>query len=135
MRPPLHILIVEDSADDTELVALQLRRAGYSFDYERVDSAEGMRKALEGREWDLVISDYVVPGFGAPDALALVRQTGLSLPFIIVSGHIGEDIAVSAIKSGADDYLMKDRLGRLGPAIERALNEAACRRATDQANE
>src|ERR1051326_8150356 len=94
-----------------------------------------MRKALEGREWDLVISDYVVPGFGAPDALALVRQTGLSLPFIIVSGHIGEDIAVSAIKSGADDYLMKDRLGRLGPAIERALNEAACRRATDQANE
>src|SRR5947208_2798924 len=121
MRPPLNILIVEDSSDDTELLALQLRRAGYTFDFERVDSAETMRQALERREWDLVISDYVVPGFGAPDALALVRQAGLSLPFIIVSGHIGEDIAVSAIKAGADDYLMKDRLGRLGPAIERAL--------------
>ena len=135
MRPPLNILIVEDSSDDTELLALQLRRAGYTFEFERVDSAEAMRMALARRNWDLVISDYVIPGFGGPEALGLVKASGLSLPFIIVSGHIGEDIAVAAIKAGADDYLMKDRLGRLGPAMERALNEAEWRRANERAHE
>src|SRR5689334_17559463 len=135
MRPALQILIVEDSTDDTQLLALELRRAGYAFDFEQVDSAETMRAALDRRNWDLVISDYVMPGFGGAEALALVQSRGLSLPFIIVSGHIGEDIAVAAIKAGADDYLMKDRLGRLGPAIERALKEAECRRAHQRANE
>ena len=88
-----------------------------------------MRTALQKADWDLIISDYVMPGFGGLEALELFKEKGLDVPFIIVSGHIGEDIAVGAMHAGADDYLMKDRLGRLVSAIERSLRQAEERRA------
>src|SRR6266446_5162809 len=135
MGEPLSILVVEDSKDDAELLLREIRRGGYDPDYERVDSSAAMADALERRPWDLVISDYVMPGFGGHEALALFKQKGLDVPFIVVSGHIGEDIAVAAMQAGADDYLMKDRLARLVPAIERALAQAETRRAHRQSSE
>src|SRR5215468_2788899 len=135
MGQPLHILIVEDSEEDTDLLARELRRAGYDIAFERVDSEESMALALDARAWDIVISDFVIPGFGGLEAMALIHERGLGIPFIVVSGHIGEDIAVSAIKAGADDYLMKDRLARLVPAVERALAQAEIRRAHKRAND
>src|SRR4051794_7006060 len=135
MGQPLRILVVEDSKEDAELLVRELRRGGYEPLFERVDSSEAMRAALDRRTWDVVVSDYVMPGFGGLEALALFHEKGLDAPFIVVSGHIGEDLAVAAIKAGADDYLMKDRLGRLVPAIERALEEAEVRRAHQRANE
>jgi PAS domain S-box-containing protein len=135
MGQPLRILIVEDSQEDTDLLMRELRRAGYDISFQRVDSAETMAQALESESWDIVISDYVIPGFGGLEALALIQERGLSVPFMVVSGHIGEDIAVATIKAGADDYLMKDRLARLVPAIERALAQAEIRMAHKRANE
>src|SRR2546421_4072804 len=135
MGEPLSILVVEDSKDDAELLLREIRRGGYDPDFERVDSAAAMTQALERRPWDLVISDYVMPGFGGHEALALFKQKGLDVPFIVVSGHIGEDIAVAAMQAGADDYLMKDRLARLVPAIKRARQEADVRRAHRRANQ
>jgi len=134
MGQPLRILIVEDSEEDCDLLLRALRRGGYEPVWQRVDSAAAMNSALEAGAWDLVVSDYVMPGFGGLEALALFHAKGLDLPFIIVSGHIGEDIAVAAMQAGADDYLMKDRLGRLVPAIESALKEADIRRAHHRAN-
>lgn len=131
----IRILLVEDSEDDAELLLLELRRGGYAPVARRVVSADEMRAAMEQEQFDLVVSDYVLPGFGGLEALTLFRQRGLQVPFIIVSGHIGEEMAVAAMKAGADDYLMKDRLARLGPAIKRALQEAEIRRAHQQANE
>lgn len=132
---PIRILLVEDSEDDAELLLLELRRGGYGPVARRVASAEEMRIALEEEAYDLVISDYVMPGFGGLEALTLFRERGLQIPFIVVSGHIGEEMAVSAMKAGADDYLMKDRLARLVPAIKRAIQEAEIRRAHQRANE
>src|SRR5689334_3857742 len=132
---PLRILLVEDSEDDAELLLVELRRGGYAPVARRVASAEEMKSALEEEPYDFVISDYVMPGFGGLEALALFREKGLQVPFIIVSGHIGEEIAVSAMKAGADDYLMKDRLARLVPAVNRALEDAEIRRAHKRANE
>src|SRR5262245_22700477 len=135
MGQPLRILIVEDSQEDTDLLMLELRRAGYDISFLRVDSADTMSEALQAQNWDIVISDYVIPGFGGLEALSLIQEGGLNIPFIVVSGHIGEDIAVSTIKAGADDYLMKDRLARLVPAVERAMAQAEIRRAHKRANE
>jgi two-component system sensor histidine kinase UhpB len=135
MSKPLRILLIEDSKEDAELLLREICRGGYDPAAERVDSAAGLQDALVRAEWDLVISDYVMPGFGGLEALTLFRARGLNIPFIIVSGHIGEDIAVIAMKAGADDYLMKDRLARLVPAIERALEEAKIRRAHLEANQ
>jgi PAS domain S-box-containing protein len=135
MGLPLRILLVEDSEDDAELMLRQLRRSGYDPVTTRVASAEKMREALSAGTWDIIISDYVMPGFGGLEALQLFHQHSLDIPFIIVSGHIGEEIAVSAMKAGADDYLMKDRLARLVPAVNRALEDAEIRRAHKRANE
>lgn len=132
---PLRILLVEDSEDDAELLLVELRRGGYAPTARRVASAEEMKAALEQEQYDLVISDYVMPGFGGLEAMSLFREKGLPIPFIIVSGHIGEEMAVGAMKAGADDYLMKDRLARLVPAIKRALQESEIRRAHQRANE
>src|SRR5882762_2265689 len=135
MGQPLRILIVEDSEDDAELLLRELRRGGFEPAWERVDSAKGMNAALARQSWDLVASDYVMPGFGGLEALAIFHAKGLDVPFLIVSGHIGEDIAVASMKAGAADYLMKDRLARLVPAVKRALAEAETRRAHKRANE
>src|ERR1041385_6624382 len=114
----LNLLLVEDSEDDADLMLMELRRGGYRPEYIRVENAEAMGAALHQRKWDLVISDYVMPQFSGPAAMKLLQDTGYDIPIIIVSGHIGEDIAVSAMKSGANDYVMKDRLPRLLPPVE-----------------
>ena len=136
----LNLLLVEDSEDDADLMLLELRRGGYHFGEKnanvlRVDNAEDMKAALDRRKWDLIISDYVMPQFSGPAAMKLLHESGYDIPIIIVSGHIGEDIAVSAMKSGANDYVMKDRLARLVPAVERELREADVRRARRAADE
>lgn len=129
MGEPLKILIVEDSEDDTLLLLRELRRGGYEPIHRRVDTGQAMKDALREREWDLVVSDHSMPNFSSSAALELLRSEGyVDLPFIIVSGQIGEDSAVLAMKSGAQDYLMKDNLRRLNSAIERELREAGVRR-------
>jgi hypothetical protein len=120
----LRVLIVEDSEDDTLLVLRELRRGGYTLDYVRVDTPAAMHAALEQQLWDIVIADYNMPAFSAPEALKLLQSQKLDLPFIIVSGTIGEEIAVAAMKAGAHDYLIKGNLARLVPAVERELREA-----------
>jgi sigma-B regulation protein RsbU (phosphoserine phosphatase) len=128
MGKPLRMLIVEDSEDDALLLVIELRRGGYSPIFQRVETVEAMRKALEEKSWDLVISDYVLPSFSGLEALQMVRRSGLDLPFIIVSGKIGEFTAVNAMKEGANDYLIKGNISRLVPAIEREMQEAEVRR-------
>ena len=125
MEVKLRVLLIEDSEDDALLLVRTLRRGGYDTTWERVDTAADMEAALDGRSWDLVISDHSMPAFSSSAALGLLRSKGfVDLPFIIVSGQIGEDAAVAAMKAGAHDYLMKDNLARLNSAIERELREA-----------
>ncbi|UFS69880.1 SpoIIE family protein phosphatase [Geomonas sp. RF6] len=128
MAKPLHVLIVEDSEDDALLLVFELKRGDYSPVAKRVESAAAMEAALQDERWDVVISDYVLPGFSGLDALNLVRRSGLDLPFIIVSGKIGEDTAVNAMKAGANDYFIKGNISRIVPAIEREMQEAEVRR-------
>ena len=136
MGMPLRVLLVEDSEDDALLLVRMLRRGGYDPTWERVDTAAAMEAALDGRSWDLIISDHSMPAFSSLAALGLLRSKGfVDLPFIIVSGRIGEDAAVSAMKAGAHDYLMKDNLARLNSAIERELRDADVRRERRQAEE
>ena len=125
---PLRLLLVEDSESDALLLIEHLRSGGYDPEYTRVDSAEALNKALEHHEWDMVIADYTMPGFSGTAALSTVRSRGLEVPFIFVSGTIGEDIAVEAMKNGADDYIIKNNLNRLIPAINRELRDAEVRR-------
>ena len=127
MNKPLSCLLVEDSEDDALLVLRQLRGA-YTVTSERVETAEAMRAALGRQNWDIVISDYSMPHFSGLAALELLQASGMDLPFIIVSGTIGEEVAVEAMKAGAHDYIMKGKLARLVPAVERELIEAAMRR-------
>jgi PAS domain S-box-containing protein len=135
MLKSLHVLIIEDSEDDALLLIRELQRGGFEPVYERVETREAMHEAIRNREWDIVISDYVMPRLNGLDALEEIRRSGLDLPFIIVTGNIGEDIAVSAMKAGAHDYLIKGNLRRLVPAVERELREAEMRRARTQAEE
>jgi signal transduction histidine kinase len=127
MGQELRVLIVEDNERDAALLLRELNRGGYDLVFERVDTPEAMAAAIEGRTWDLVISDYSMPRFGAPAALDLVRKAQLDLPFIIVSGTVGEDIAVESMRAGACDFMPKGEFLRLLPAIERELREAALR--------
>jgi PAS domain S-box-containing protein len=135
MSKPLRVLIVEDSEDDAALLERELRRGGYKPATKRVETAKAMSAELKQQQWDIVISDYVLPSFSGRKALTLLKEAGLDLPFIIISGKIGEDTAVEAMKAGAHDYMMKDRLTRLIPAIQRELEEAAVRRARRLAEE
>lgn len=135
MTTQIRILIIEDSEEDALLLIRELTRGGYEPLCKRVDTAESMRSALAGEEWDLIIADYNLPQFNVMAALEIVQSSGLDLPFIIVSGKIGEDLAVAAMKAGAHDYLMKNNLQRLIPAIQRELREAAERRRRRQAEE
>jgi|GEM_PF-1377782 len=127
MGESLRILIVEDSEDDALLMLAELKRGGYDPVFVRVDTPEDMSSALRDRVWDIVVSDYVMPRFSGLAALKLLQETGLDLPFILVSGHIGEDIAVNAMRAGAHDYILKGNYSRLAPAISRELREAANR--------
>lgn len=128
MSGPLHVLIVEDSQEDAEIICHLLREAGYSPHAERVQTAGQMAAALAKQRWDLVIADHSMPKFDAPQALRLVQESGEDLPFIIVSGSIDEEIAVAAMRAGAHDFIMKERLTRLAPAVARELREAQMRR-------
>jgi PAS domain S-box-containing protein len=127
-KQPLQVLIVEDSENDALLLEIELHRAGYQAVCHRVDSAATMKAALERRQWDLIVADYVLPHFNGLAALALVKESEIDVPFVIVSGHITDATAVSAMKAGAHDYVMKDNLARLGPAVERELRDAEVRR-------
>jgi two-component system, cell cycle sensor histidine kinase and response regulator CckA len=120
----LRVLIVEDSEDDLLLLLRELRRGEYTLDYVRVETAIEMQAALDRQDWDIVIADYTLPRFSAPAALELLQHQQRDLPFIIVSGTIGEDPAVAAMRAGAHDYLLKDNLVRLLPAVARELREA-----------
>ena len=133
MLDPLRVLIVEDSEDDTLLMVRELQRGGFDPVFERVQTPDSMTAALQARAWDLIISDYSMPQFGGGAALTLFKQQGLDIPFIAVSGVIGEDTAVEMMKAGADDYVMKSRLARLAPAVRRELRAAQERRVRKQA--
>jgi two-component system, cell cycle sensor histidine kinase and response regulator CckA len=135
MNLNLRVLIVEDSEDDMLLIQRELRRGGYAVDSVRVDTPTAMQAALEKQQWDLVLADYSLPAFSAPQALQLLQSQKLDLPFIIVSGTIGEDTAVAAMKAGAHDYLIKGNLTRLVPAVERELREAEDRQKRQSAEQ
>ena len=135
MSKPLRVLIVEDSEDDTQLVVRDLGRAGYDVTHQRVETAEAMAAALKAQDWDAIISDHRMPHFSSLAALKLYRESGCDVPFLVVSGSIGEELAVSAMKAGAHDYIMKDNLTRLVPAVEREVHEAGERRQGRQAEQ
>jgi two-component system cell cycle sensor histidine kinase/response regulator CckA len=125
----LRVLVVEDSASDAKLLIYELKRATESIEFEQVEDADAMRAALRTKPWDLVTSDWSMPNFSGLGALALVKELALDIPFLIVSGTIGEDVAVAAMHAGAHDYLIKGQLTRLVPAVEREIREAKVRAA------
>jgi signal transduction histidine kinase len=127
MAQALHVLIVEDNEKDAALLLRELKRGGYEVVFERVETAPTMAAALSGRRWDLIVSDYSMPHFNARGALEVLAESGLDLPFLIVSGTIGEEAAVEAMRAGAHDFMPKGKLSRLLPAIARELREAAMR--------
>src|SRR4051812_43330186 len=127
MPRPLRVLMIEDSDFDAELLLALLNRGGYEVTHVRVETSSDLRKALES-DWDIVIADYNLPQFDALAALEIVKASGKDIPFVIVSGGIGESTAVAAMKAGAHDYLMKGALARLVPVVERELREAENRR-------
>jgi diguanylate cyclase (GGDEF)-like protein len=133
MGPPLRVLIIEDSQDDADLLVRELRRGGFDLTFHRVDTRAAMMETLDARGWDIIIADYMMPNFTGLDALKLMQEKEFDLPFIILSGSIGEDTAVEAMKAGVHDYIMKGNLTRLLPAINREVKEAAVRRARTQA--
>ncbi len=135
MDRTLRVLNVENSERDAALLARHLSRAGYELVSDRVETPEAMRAALESKEWDVILCDYSMPHFNALAALALLQETELDIPFIIISGTVGEAVAVEAMRAGAHDYLMKDNLARLAPTIEREMHEAENRRARRRAED
>ena len=129
------VVIVEDQEDDASLMLRELRRAQFEPEFERVETEQGLKAALEKGGWDIVLSDHGLPRFNSLQSLNMLNQSELDQPFIIVSGSIEEDLAVAAMKSGAHDYIMKNNLARLGPAVEREMREAETRRARRAAEE
>ena len=129
MSSALNILLIEDVEDDAILLTRILVRSGYDVSLVRVETAEELLDALERPGWDVIIADYRLPQFSAPQALRLVKERGVDLPFIIVSGAIGEETvdAVEAMRAGAHDYINKGNWSRLVPAIEREMREAVIR--------
>src|SRR6267378_164732 len=132
MGTPLRVLMIEDSEDDAVLLLRELRRGGYDVEFERVDLPGTLKSALDTQVWDLVVSDFSMPHFSGTDALHFLRAKGSDVPFIFVSGTMGEETAVAALQNGAQDYLMKTNLKRLVPAVQRALQEAEDRRQRKQ---
>jgi PAS domain S-box-containing protein len=135
MKPLLRALIVEDSENDTHLLLHDLERSGYEIAHQRVETAEALSAALDRESWDILFCDFTMPHFSGQTALEIVKERDLDLPFIFVSGTLGEDVAVEAMNAGAHDYVMKNNLSRLVPAMERELKEAKVRRQRRQAEE
>ena len=133
MKPPLQLLLVEDSQDDADLLAIALRRGGLEAEVSRVDSAEQFRAALLDATWDVILSDVNLPGFGAEAALRIVDQLAVPTPFIVVSGHLNTEEAVTMMRAGAEDFVKKDDMARLVPAVERAIRDAELVRDKKQA--
>ncbi len=127
MNKPLRVLLIEDSDDDCMLILRELRRGGFEPEWKRVETEQAMHEALAADSWDIILADFVLPRFSGAAALQTLKQSGLDIPLLIVSGTIGEETAVQAMRMGAQDYIMKDRLARLPAAIERELNEAQTR--------
>lgn len=132
MPQPIRVLIVEDLASDAELIVRELHRGGLVVDWRRVRAAEELRSTLTNESWDVVLSDYSIPGFGAAQALEIVRSRDGEMPFIVVSGSVGEEVAVEMMRAGANDYVLKDAMARLGPIVSRELRESGKRRAAEQ---
>ncbi|MEW5765712.1 MAG: response regulator, partial [Acidobacteriota bacterium] len=128
MDEPLSVLIVEDSEDDALLLVRYMERGGLCLRWERVETQAALREALVRGGWNLVISDYRLPAFDGLQALDILKDSGLDIPFLLVSGSIGEERAVEAMRRGAADYIFKDNLARLLPAVQRELREAEGRR-------
>lgn len=135
MKRNLNVLIVEDSKEDARLLIRELKLGGYQVDHQQVETAAALKAALADRTWDAVLCDYRLPQFSGDEALRAVKDSGLDLPFIFVSGKIGEETAVQAMKAGAHDYVMKNNLARLAAAVERELGEARVRKESRQAEE
>ncbi|HDQ00438.1 MAG TPA: PAS domain S-box protein [bacterium] len=135
MNASIRLLVIEDSKDDAEMLIIMLEQGGFKVDWKLVETPEAMRNALEKESWDIVISDYAMPRFSGMEALRLVHEKDQDLPFILISGTIGEDVAVAAMKAGAHDYIMKDNMSRLVPAVKRELKEAALRYEKKQTEE
>jgi two-component system cell cycle sensor histidine kinase/response regulator CckA len=133
MSKPLYALIVDDSENDARLLLEELRHKGYAPVHERVQTAGELEAALKRSAWDVVISDYVMPQFSGPEALKLIRDKKNDIPFVVVSGTYGEEAAVGMMKAGANDYIVKNNLSRLVPAIEREMETAQSRRARARA--
>src|ERR1700678_4238192 len=128
MSELLRVLQVEDSPSDAALTERFLTKAGYDVHSERVVNAAEMLAALAKQPWDIILADYRLPEFDAPSALSLLHQSGNDIPFIVVSGAIGEELAVAIMRAGAQDYLLKNDLARLAPAVERELRDARTRK-------
>lgn len=135
MKNPIKILIIEDNEDDAQLEIEQLKSGGYTIVVQIVETLQSMREALKNETWDFIISDFALPQFSGLEALEELKESGLDIPFILISGTIGEETAVAAMKAGAHDYIMKDNLSRLLPAFERELREAKLRDQKKQADE
>jgi diguanylate cyclase (GGDEF)-like protein len=131
----LRVLLIEDCEEDAAMVLRELSRGGYSVESRRVETAEALSGALQNSPWDLAIADYRMTGFTGTAALQLLREYEPELPFIFVSGTIGEDAAVSAMRAGAQDYIMKGNLRRLVPAVQRELRQVGIRRSRRHAKE
>ena len=133
-RSKLRLILVEDSDNDELLVLRALKSGGYDVSHKRVWTRESLETALDEGGWDAVISDYNMPTFSGPEALAIVKERRIDIPFLIVSGTVGDEDAVRAMRAGAHDYLMKDKLARLAPSLERELRESRGRRDQREAN-
>lgn len=135
MKNKIQVLIIEDNKDDSVLEIDEIKRGGFDIAYEQIETRAAMREALKNKHWDFIISDYSLPQFSGLEALEELQATGLDIPFVLISGTIGEETAVAAMKAGAHDYIMKNNLSRLVPAFERELKEAELRHQKRQADE
>jgi diguanylate cyclase (GGDEF)-like protein/PAS domain S-box-containing protein len=135
MRNPqsLRVLIVEDSEDDALLLIREIKKGGYDPVYERVATAAAMKKAIQEKKWNIILCDYMMPGFNAPSSIYVLKEANVDIPLIVVSGTIGEETVIECMRFGAKDYIMKPNLSRLCPAISRALEEAEVKNKHKQA--
>jgi signal transduction histidine kinase len=135
MVKDINVLIIEDSKASLNFEVAQLRKSGFNVNYEQVENAQTLKKALNTENWDIILSDHVMPEFSSIEALQILNESKLDIPFIIVSGEIGEEVAVEAMRAGCRDYIMKDKLARLGPVVKRELDELHARIERKQADE